>query len=119
MKSNLTGIDALPSSAAQMRDWQIVYHAFDLLELEGEDWKARLLTERKQRLQQLLSGSERGSGHRSLGRVGAACTMCSPQGRDERERARQPSMETAGGMKWRRGSESAVYIADCEVIIHD
>jgi hypothetical protein len=40
------------------------------------------------------------------GGLGAACTPVQPEGRDERERARQSSMETAGGMKWRRGSES-------------
>jgi hypothetical protein len=39
----------LQNRASLRRDWQIVYYAFDLLELEGEDWKARLLTERKQR----------------------------------------------------------------------
>jgi bifunctional non-homologous end joining protein LigD len=48
----------LQNRALHGRDWQIVYYAFDLLELEGEDWKARALIERKERLQQLLSGSE-------------------------------------------------------------
>jgi bifunctional non-homologous end joining protein LigD len=48
----------LQNRATLGRDWQIVYYAFDLLELQGEDWKARPLTERKERLQQLLFGSE-------------------------------------------------------------
>ena len=39
-------------------DWQIVYYAFDLLELEGDDLKNRRLAERKARPQQVLSGSE-------------------------------------------------------------
>ena len=39
-------------------DWQIVYYAFDLLELEGDDLKNRPLAERKARHQQVLSGSE-------------------------------------------------------------
>ena len=40
------------------RNWQIVYYAFDLLELEGEDLKGRPLYERKKRLEQVVSGSE-------------------------------------------------------------
>jgi bifunctional non-homologous end joining protein LigD len=48
----------LQNRASLGRDWQIVYYAFDLLELDGKDWKTRPLTERKERLQQVLSGSE-------------------------------------------------------------
>jgi hypothetical protein len=28
-------------------------------------------------------------------------------------------MQPAGEMKWRRGSESAVYVTYCETIMHD
>jgi bifunctional non-homologous end joining protein LigD len=48
----------LQHRASLGRNWQIVYYAFDLLELEGEDLKVRPLTERKKRLQQVISGSE-------------------------------------------------------------
>jgi bifunctional non-homologous end joining protein LigD len=37
----------LQHRASVGRDWQIVYYAFDLLELEGEDLKGRPLLERK------------------------------------------------------------------------
>lgn len=57
-KRGCPSFQMLQNRASLGRDWQIVYYAFDLLELEGEDWKARPLTERKQRLQKLLSGSE-------------------------------------------------------------
>jgi ATP-dependent DNA ligase len=46
----------LQHRASLGRDWQIVYYAFDLLELEGEDWKGRPLSERKKRLQQVIWG---------------------------------------------------------------
>jgi ATP-dependent DNA ligase len=48
----------LQHHASLGRDWQIVYYAFDLLELEGEDLKGRPLSERKKQLQQVISGSE-------------------------------------------------------------
>jgi ATP-dependent DNA ligase len=48
----------LQNRASLARDWQIVYYAFDLLELEGEDLKRRPLAERKARLQQLISGTD-------------------------------------------------------------
>ena len=51
-KRGCPSFQMLQNRASLGRDWQIVYYAFDLLELEGEDWKARPLTERKGRLQQ-------------------------------------------------------------------
>jgi bifunctional non-homologous end joining protein LigD len=57
-KRGCPSFQMLQNRASLGRDWQIVYYAFDLLELEGEDWKPRALTERKERLQQVLSGSE-------------------------------------------------------------
>ena len=57
-KRGCPSFQMLQNRASLGRDWQIVYYAFDLLELEGEDWKGRPLTERKQRLRQVLSGSE-------------------------------------------------------------
>jgi bifunctional non-homologous end joining protein LigD len=48
----------LQHRASLGRDCQIVYYAFDLLELEGEDLKGRSLIDRKKRLQQVISGSE-------------------------------------------------------------
>jgi bifunctional non-homologous end joining protein LigD len=48
----------LQNRASLGRNWQIVYYAFDLLELEGKDWKTRPLTERKEQLQQVVSASQ-------------------------------------------------------------
>ena len=48
----------LQNRASLGRNWQIVYYASDLLELEGEDLKGRPIYERKKRLQQVVSGSE-------------------------------------------------------------
>ena len=48
----------LQHRASLGRGWQIVYYAFDLLELEAEDLKGRPLSERKKRLQQVISGLE-------------------------------------------------------------
>jgi bifunctional non-homologous end joining protein LigD len=48
----------LQNRASLGRNWQIVYYAFDLLELEGKDWKTRPLTERKERLQQVVFASQ-------------------------------------------------------------
>ncbi|HSH38457.1 MAG TPA: non-homologous end-joining DNA ligase, partial [Chthoniobacterales bacterium] len=40
------------------RDWHIVYYAFDLLNLEGKDLRSLPLLERKQRLRELVDGSD-------------------------------------------------------------
>ena len=40
------------------RDWHIVYYAFDLLNLEGEDLRALPLLDRKQRLRDVVAGSD-------------------------------------------------------------
>ena len=39
------------------RDWHIVYYAFDLLKLEGEDLRSLPLLERKERLRDVVAGS--------------------------------------------------------------
>jgi bifunctional non-homologous end joining protein LigD len=57
-KHGCPSFQMLQHRASLGRDWQIVYYAFDLLELEGEDLKDRPLSERKKRLQQVISGSE-------------------------------------------------------------
>ena len=57
-KRGCPSFQMLQNRAALGQDWQIVYYAFDLLELDGEDLKNRPLIERKARLQQVLSGSE-------------------------------------------------------------
>jgi bifunctional non-homologous end joining protein LigD len=57
-KRGCPSFQMLQNRASLGRNWQIVYYAFDLLELEGKDWKTRPLTERKERLKQVLSGSE-------------------------------------------------------------
>ena len=49
---------ALQNRASTGRHWQILYYAFDLLNLEGEDWKNRPLHERKAKLRDLVSGSD-------------------------------------------------------------
>jgi bifunctional non-homologous end joining protein LigD len=49
---------ALQNRASTGRHWQILYYAFDLLNLDGEDWKNRPLHERKAKLRDLVSGSE-------------------------------------------------------------
>ena len=48
---------ALQNRASSGRHWQILYYAFDLLSLDGEDWKNRPLHERKAKLRDLVSGS--------------------------------------------------------------
>jgi bifunctional non-homologous end joining protein LigD len=57
-KRGCPSFQMLQHRASLGRDWQIVYYAFDLLELEGEDLKSRPLSQRKKRLQQVISGSE-------------------------------------------------------------
>jgi hypothetical protein len=54
----------LQNRASLARDWQIVYYAFDLLELEGEDLKRRPLAERKH-----------DCSNSSLGRTCATCRV--------------------------------------------
>jgi bifunctional non-homologous end joining protein LigD len=49
---------ALQNRASMGRDWQIVYYAFDLLNLEGEDWTKRTLESRKKKLRDVLEGSD-------------------------------------------------------------
>lgn len=48
---------ALQNRASSGRDWQILYYAFDLLNLEGEDYTHKPLEERKAKLRELLEGS--------------------------------------------------------------
>ncbi len=48
---------ALQNRASTGRDWQIVYYAFDLLELEGVDLKSKPLHIRKEKLHQILTDS--------------------------------------------------------------
>ena len=47
----------LQNRATLGRGWQIVYYAFDLLNLEGESWVDRPLRERKAKLKAILAGS--------------------------------------------------------------
>jgi len=49
---------ALQNRATSGRAWQILYYAFDLLNLDGEDWTKKPLSERKAKLCSLLSGSD-------------------------------------------------------------
>ncbi len=49
---------ALQNRASLGNRWQIVYYAFDLLNLEGEDWTKRPLHERKKKLRGILEDSE-------------------------------------------------------------
>src|SRR5205814_7824627 len=48
---------ALQNRASSGRDWQILYYAFDLLNLEGESYTNKLLSERKAKLRALLEGT--------------------------------------------------------------
>jgi len=48
---------ALQNRASLGNDWQIVYYAFDLLNLEGEDWTKRPLHKRKEKLREILEAS--------------------------------------------------------------
>jgi len=48
---------ALQSRATSGRERQIVYYAFDLLNLNGDDWTKTRLRERKRKLRDVLSGS--------------------------------------------------------------
>jgi bifunctional non-homologous end joining protein LigD len=49
---------ALQNRASLARDWQIVYYAFDLLSFDGEDWTKKPLGERKQKLREVVEGSD-------------------------------------------------------------
>jgi len=49
---------ALQNRASSGREWQIVYYAFDLLHLEGNDWTKRPLHDRKTKLKEVLAGSD-------------------------------------------------------------
>jgi bifunctional non-homologous end joining protein LigD len=48
---------ALQNRGSSGRDWQILYYAFDLLNLEGENYTHKSLQERKAKLRELLEGS--------------------------------------------------------------
>jgi bifunctional non-homologous end joining protein LigD len=48
---------ALQNRASSGRAWQIVYYAFDLLNLNGEDWTKKALHERKEELRELIADS--------------------------------------------------------------
>jgi len=49
---------ALQNRASIGRDWRVVYYAFDLLNLEGNDWTSRPLHERKEKLHEILVDSQ-------------------------------------------------------------
>ena len=49
---------ALQNRASTGRKWQIVYYAFDLLNLDGQDWTKKPLVQRKERLRELLESSD-------------------------------------------------------------
>ena len=49
---------ALQNRASLGNDWQVVYYAFDLLNLEGEDWTKKPLHERKEKLREILEDSD-------------------------------------------------------------
>ena len=44
---------ALQNRATTRREWQILYYAFDLLNLRGEDWTRKPLHERKAKLRDI------------------------------------------------------------------
>ena len=48
---------ALQNRATSGRDYQIVYYAFDLLNVDGVDWTKKPLHERKVKLREILQGS--------------------------------------------------------------
>jgi bifunctional non-homologous end joining protein LigD len=48
---------ALQNRATSGRGWQVVYYAFDLLNLEGEDWTGKPLEERKAKLEAVVRDS--------------------------------------------------------------
>jgi bifunctional non-homologous end joining protein LigD len=48
---------ALQNRGSSGRDWQILYYAFDLLNLEGVSYTDKLLSERKAKLRALLEGT--------------------------------------------------------------
>jgi bifunctional non-homologous end joining protein LigD len=49
---------ALQNRATSGRGWQILYYAFDLLNLDGNDWTKRPLHQRKTKLREMLAGSD-------------------------------------------------------------
>ncbi len=53
-----TRIGRRKPGAKTLADCPVVFMAYDLLEVEGEDWRTRPLAERRARLEALLSGTE-------------------------------------------------------------
>jgi bifunctional non-homologous end joining protein LigD len=49
---------ALQNRATSGRNWQILYYAFDLLNLDGDDWTKEPLRERKAKLREILTDSD-------------------------------------------------------------
>jgi bifunctional non-homologous end joining protein LigD len=56
-KKGCPSFQALQNRASSGRAWQIVYYAFDLLNLGGKSWIGKPLHERKAKLRELLSGT--------------------------------------------------------------
>jgi bifunctional non-homologous end joining protein LigD len=54
------GVAAFEKLHSRAHDAEVFLYAFDLLELDGEDWRPRRLEERKERLQALISGAPDG-----------------------------------------------------------
>jgi len=48
---------------SRFHDSEAFLYAFDLLELDGEDWRPRRLEERKNRVQKLIAKPQRIRGH--------------------------------------------------------
>jgi bifunctional non-homologous end joining protein LigD len=49
---------ALQNRASLGQEWQVVYYAFDLLHFEGKDWTKHPLRERKEKLRDVIEGSD-------------------------------------------------------------
>jgi len=56
-KKGCPSFQALQNRSSSGREWQIVYYAFDLLNLDGKDSTGKPLHERKEALRELLSGT--------------------------------------------------------------
>jgi bifunctional non-homologous end joining protein LigD len=55
-----TGLAVFDKLHSRRHDDQVILYAFDLLELDGEDWRPRPLEERKARLEMLLAKAPAG-----------------------------------------------------------
>jgi ATP-dependent DNA ligase len=100
--AGLAVFDKLHSRA---HDGEVSLYAFDLLELDGTDWRPRTLEERKAKLQELLAAPGQGSNIASTSRATARPSSLTPAGSARRVSSRSIASTRAGRGRVRLGSK--------------